>query len=125
MEDHLLRSAGRLLLSDLLVLSGVLIGLVGFGFLVASALMTLSLTVGPRWAALIFGLGFMLLAGGLLAFARGRRSRPAPPGTSKAQRPGSDTGPSAEAGTDESAAVMTAFTVAFVLGRYLNGRKRD
>jgi len=124
MEDQLLRSAGRVLLSVLLVLSAFLIGLAGFGFLLASAVMTLSLAVGPQWAALLFGLGLMLLAVGCLALAKGRRSRPIHAGTDKAPTRVDDTDAAPGEGADESSALLMAFTVAFVFARYLDRRKR-
>jgi len=54
-------------------LSGWLIGVGGLGFLTASAFLTLGVTVGAEWAALVIGIGLMLLAAGL--FLVGQRAQ--------------------------------------------------
>jgi hypothetical protein len=96
---------------------GCLIGVAGLGFLTASAFLALEATHGAARAALVVGLALLLLAGGIVAVARGRPPRPLPAG-------GAPPRPAAEAHHPHDAASLLAFTAAFVLARYLTGRTR-
>lgn len=98
-------------------LSAVLIGLAGLGFLTASAYLALSEIVGAVWAAFCVGLVLVALAGGFVALAQRRPSRPAAVADPKPAS-GGDNPDAADLGS------MIAFTVAFVLARSLSDKDR-
>ena len=99
----------------LAVALGCLIGAGAIGFLTASAFLALEAPLGPATAALAVGVALSVLAGGVLALARGRPPRPLPVATPRL---------AAEAPPPPDAAALLAFTAAFVLARYLTGRLR-
>ena len=110
--------ARRLLLAILLGLTGCFIAIVGFGFLMAWAFMTLSMALDPRSAALLMGLACFIVAGGVFGVLLYKQ----PPKSAATEAPKA---PPDTSGTETSeAASIAAFTAAFVLGRYLtrNGR---
>jgi hypothetical protein len=123
--DSTLREVGRnvrngalkLVLPTLLVVAGGLTGAVGLGFLTAWAYITLSTTVGQGPAALLIGLGLMLLAGGRLVMARKRLQ-------TRDQEDLSLNQPIAGSSEVSDAASFMAFAAAFVLARYVVGGKR-
>ena len=73
--------------------------------------------MGAEWAALVIGIGLMLLAAELLGLANAHRSKPVPASTPKQP-------PAPGEPEDPDAIPMMAFTAAFVLGRYLTGGDR-
>lgn len=95
-----------------------LIGLAGLGFLAASAYLTLSSAVGLTLAALIIGVGLILLAGGLLLLSKRSSSKPAPEDAGKATPVASRTG-------GANLAPTIAFTAAYVLARYLSADRPE
>ena len=109
--------ARKLLLPLLLGLSAALIMLVGIGFLLASAFITLAAAWGPAMAALALGLGLMVLAAVLVLIAKTQMSRKA---VATARTPLTPVA----ADADRDGAALVAFTAAFVLGRYLTGDGR-
>ena len=109
-------SARKLLLPLVLGLSAALIMLVGSGFLLASAFITLAAAWGPAMAALSLGLGLTVLAAVLMLIAKTQMSRKA---VATARTP-----PPVAADADRDGASLVAFTAAFVLGRYLTGKRR-
>ena len=110
-------SARKLLLPLVLGLSATLIMLVGIGFLLTSAFITLAAAWGPAMAALSLGLGLTVLAAVLMLVAKTQMSRK---GGATAQTPP----PPVAANADRNGASLVAFTAAFVLGRYLTGKRR-
>lgn len=90
--------------------------LAGLGFVTTWLFMTLSLELGPRWAALLIGLGLIFLAAALLAIAAKDSFKPTP--KCAPTIPPETLGTSASDGT-----AIVAFTAAFVLARYLTKRK--
>ena len=127
LADDVVRSVGReirtdlrkLVLPGLLALAAGLSALAGIGFLTAWAYLALSAAVGHAPAALLTGLGYLVVCAVLLFLARRLVSRPerAEP-AHRAPRPRhqNETG---------DAASQIAFTAAFVLGRYLGDNTRD
>jgi hypothetical protein len=99
----------------LAVALGCLIGAVGLGFLTASAFLALEAPLGASTAALAVGVALSILAGGVLALARGRPPRPLPVASPRF---------TAEAPRPPDTLLLLAFTAAFVLARYLTGRLR-
>lgn len=97
----------------MLVLLVCLLGLVAIGFLTASAYLAISAAYSSGFATLMLGAGFMGLAGVALLLSRLRLTQPAlvAPVT-------------ASTATPSEPAATVAFTAAFVLGRYLAGKKR-
>jgi hypothetical protein len=83
--------ARRAMRQGLVLVLGCLIGAGAIGFLTASAFLALEAPLGAATAALAVGLALSVLAGGVLALARGRPPRPlpvAPPRfTAEAPRP--------------------------------------
>lgn len=124
--DDIMRSIGRdvrmdadkLLLPGLLALAGGLTGAAGAAFLTAWAYLAHSVAVRRGPAALLTGLGLTILAVGLLALARNRRSKP-----DLAEPPVKQ--PKAPAPHAADVASQIAFTAAFVLARYLGEARRD
>jgi hypothetical protein len=108
----------KLLWPGFLALAAGLSGAVGMGFLTAWAYLALGAAMGHGPAALLLGLGLVLLCAGLVFLARGVLSKPAPDATSK-----EPTGINGQEAGD--AASQIAFTVAFVLARYLGEDRRD
>lgn len=96
---------------------GCLIGAAGLGFLTASAFLALEATLGAATGALVVGLALSLMAGGIVAMARGLRQRPPPPHAMPPR-------PAVEPPPPPDAVPLLAFTAAFVLARYLTGRLR-
>jgi hypothetical protein len=96
---------------------GCLLGIAGLGFLTASAFLALKAALGAPTAALMLGVAFSILPGGILAVSRSHAQRPPPAG---------ETAPRlvAEAPPPPDAVPLLAFTAAFVLARYLSGRLR-
>jgi len=116
--------ARRAMRQGLVLALGCLIGVAGLGFLTASAFLALEATHGAARAALVVGLALLLLAGGIVALARGRPPRPLP-AEGAPPRPAAEAHrPPAEAPRPPDAAALLAFTAAFVLARYLTGRLR-
>lgn len=111
------RRARALVLKTALGAVSGLVALAGTGFLMAWLFMTLSLEIGPKWAALSIGLGMIGFAGILLVIAAKSGTRPPPSVTNAHRAAGFDA-----AAPDGSAVV--AFTAAFVLARYLTAGKR-
>ena len=116
-ESNVLGGAHKAFWQLLPALTGYLIGLVGFGFLTASAFLALRTSLGAGWATLAVGGALMLLAVGLLVFTK---TRPIKSVSSDAKEPAA--APETEA---SNAAPMFAFTAAFVLARYLADDSRD
>lgn len=112
------RRARALALKTALAAVGGLVALAGMGFLMAWLFMTLSLEIGPRWAALFIGLGLFGFAGILLFIAANTGYRPPPRLTADNRSAGFD------ASAPDGSAVV-AFTAAFVLARYLTAGKRN
>lgn len=109
MKDALIQSLHLLLRRGLLMGAALLVASLGAGFLLLAGFVALRHAFGMVPAALIMGTSLLLLAAAL-ALAASNQVRPAPPPpTAKPADP----------------ATMAAFTTAFVLGRYLAGRKRD
>jgi hypothetical protein len=96
---------------------GCLIGAVGLGFLTAAAFLALEAPLGAAMAALVVGVALSILAGGVLALARGRPHAPAPAAGAAPRL-------AAEAPPLPDAVPLLAFTATFVLARYLSGRLR-
>lgn len=122
--DRLLRvenaaeEAGHKVLSRLLLgVSGCLTALAGLGFLCASSILALSPVLGAGWATFVIGAALIVLAGVLLALS-GRRSPKLVPKAAPAAPP-----PSATAAEAAETGSIIAFTLAFVLARYLAGEK--
>lgn len=110
--------AGSLLWPVLRVVMACLTGLVGFGFLTAAIYHAITASVGPGWASLLLGVGFSVLAGVILLFARDRLPKPAPTAANRVP-------PAGSGGDTTDTHTMIAFTAAFVLGRYLKRKGRD
>jgi predicted lipid-binding transport protein (Tim44 family) len=110
--------AREMLLPALLALAGGLTGATGVGFLTAWAYLTLGIAVGHGTAALLIGVVYTLLAGGLIFLARRQLSKHDPEDPSRKQ-------PRAHGKDATDAASQFAFTAAFVLARYLGEGKRD
>jgi hypothetical protein len=111
--------ARRLLLTVIIGFAGCSIAVVGLGFLLAWAFMTLSMAYDARTAALFIGLACFILAGcvfGVLLYLR-----PSKPVVPEVPKPGPDAG---DAETTDAASIA-AFTAAFVLGRYMTRDKRS
>lgn len=108
----------KMILPGMLALAAGLSGAAGMGFLTAWAYLALAAAIGHGPAALLVGLGHVLLSAGLVFVARRVLSKPAPDDASK-KTPGPHGN---EAG---DAASQLAFTAAFVLARYLGEKKRD
>ena len=109
MKDALIQSLHLLLRRGLLMGAALLVAVLGAGFLLLAGFVALRHAFGMVPAALIMGTSLLLLAAALV-LAASNQVRPAPPPpTAKPADP----------------ATMAAFTTAFVLGRYLAGRKRD
>lgn len=105
-----------LLLPVLLALTGGLIGATGVGFLTAWAYLLVGAAVGYGSAALLIGLGYLLLSVGFVSLARRQLSKH-DPGDAARKQPGAR-------GTEATdAASEIAFTAAFVLARYLGAGK--
>jgi len=109
--------ARRAMRHGLALALGCLIGAGAIGFLTASAFLALEVTLGAATAALAVGVALSILAGGVLALARGRPPRPLPAGAAPPRL-------AVEAPPPPDAASLLAFTAAFVLARYLTGRLR-
>lgn len=112
------RRARSLVLKTALAATAGIVAMAGGGFLLAWLFMTLSLEVGPKWAALSIGLGMIGFAGILLVIAARSGPRP-PPKVTYGNRP---------VGFDASApdgSAVVVFTAAFVLARYLAAKKRN
>ncbi|WP_435259939.1 phage holin family protein [Thioclava sp. FR2] len=124
--DEMVHSIGRdvrmdvrkLLLPVLLALAGGLIGATGVGFLTAWAYLTLGAAIGHGSAALVIGLGYLVLSAGLVLLAQRQLSKHDPDDPSMKQ-------PGAQGKEATDAASEIAFTAAFVLARYLGKEKRD
>jgi predicted lipid-binding transport protein (Tim44 family) len=106
----------KLLSPVLLALAGGLIGATGIGFLTAWAYLTLSAAVGHGSAALLIGLGYLMLSAGLVFLANRQLAKHDPGDPSRKQ-------PSAQGKEATDAASEIAFTAAFVLARYLGAGK--
>lgn len=113
LEGRVQADLRKLLWPVMLVLLACLLGLLAIGFLTASAYLAISAAYGPVWAMLMLGAVFMGLAGVALLLSRLRLTKPA--------LAAPVTAPDA---TPSEAAATVAFTAAFVLGRYLAGKKR-
>lgn len=107
-----------MLLPILLALAGGLTAAAGVAFLTVWVYLTLSIAVGQASAALLTGLGLAIVAAGLLVFARNRLTK-----KTAADPPVSQ--PAAPATGETDFASQIAFTVAFVLARYLGEGRRD
>ena len=107
----------NLLLPLLMGLSAALIMLVGSGFLLASAFITLAAAWGPAMAALSLGLALTVFAAVLMLIVKTQLSRKS---VATAQTPS----PPVAADADRDGASLVAFAAAFVLGRYLTGKRR-
>lgn len=124
--DDMVHSIGRnvrmdirkLLMPVLLALAGGLIGATGVGFLTAWAYLTLGAAIGHGSAALLIGLGYLMLSAGLVFLARRQLSKHDPGDPSRKQ-------PGVQGKEATDAASEIAFTAAFVLARYLGAGKRD
>lgn len=117
-ENSARNGAHKVLWQASLDLFGFMVGLAGIGLLSASAVLFLRTTVGTGAAVFLVGLALLLLSGGLLALAKRRPSEPAPAQTAKA--------PDADTGEDlANIGSVAAFTVAFVIARYLNDDKNS
>jgi len=120
-------AARKAVVQGLLGLSACFAGLAGIGFLTASAFWTLSKDMGPELAALLIGIGFMLLAVGLAVGLFVGFSAMA----DKADTPADVADPpathtlSTSAVDVSGAASVAAFTAAFVLGKYLAGARPE
>jgi predicted lipid-binding transport protein (Tim44 family) len=113
----LIDGARKVLTRAMLLLIGCLIGAVGLGFLIVWAFATLSAAIGVGMAALVIGLGLSLISGVLVSLAL-RQPKPVPAESPKE--------PPANPMPDLSdVPSQIAFTVAFVLARYLTGDNRD
>ena len=112
------KDAGELLVPILLALAGGLTGTAGVGFLTAWVYLTLSIAVGQASAALLTGLGLVIVAAGLLVFARNRLTK-----KTAADPPVSQ--PAAPATGETGLASQIAVTAAFVLARSLGEGRRD
>lgn len=100
------------------LLLGIMVGLIGvagLGFLTASAFLALSAVMSAAWAALLIGLGLLLVAVGCVAIAKKPWSKKGLANAPKTQ--------TAAAMDASNVAPTVAFTAAFVLGRYLGGDK--
>lgn len=107
----------KLLWPVTLVLLACLLGLVAIGFLTAAAYLAISAAYGPVWAMLKLGAGFMGQAGVALLLSGLNSTKPA--------LAAPVTAPTATSiATPSEASATVAFTAAFVLGRYLAGKKR-
>jgi hypothetical protein len=107
----------RVLRQTLWVALGGFVGVTGFGFLTASAFLAIKTASGATTAALLTGLALSLLAAGIMALTK---DRPPPPRPSEAAM----ARPATPGPHPPDAAPLLAFTVAFVLARYLTGRLR-
>ncbi|MDP2780933.1 hypothetical protein [Devosia sp.] len=124
--DDIVHSIGRnvrmdirkLLLPVLLALAGGLIGATGVGFLTAWAYLTLGAAIGHESAALLIGLGYLMLSAGLVFLAHRQLSKHDPGDPSRKQ-------PGVQRKEATDAASEIAFTAAFVLARYLGAGKRN
>lgn len=117
-ENSVRDGAHKVLWQVLLGLSGYLIAVAGVGFLIIAAYLALSASLGVGPAALLIGIGLVLVGGAILALANRRPAKPVPEDEKKP--------PPTVSGADAAnAGSMLAFTAAFVLGRYLTGDKRD
>ena len=114
MKDALIQSLHLLLRRGLLMGAALLVAVLGAGFLLLAGFVALRHAFGMVPAALIMGTSLLLLAAALV-LAASNQVRPAPP----LPDPPPPTAKPADPAT------MAAFTTAFVLGRYLAGRKRD
>ncbi len=113
--------AARLLRQVALVFAACLFGLAGLGFLTVSGYLALSAAVGFIWASLWMGLGFGVLAGGLLLVAKATMPRQPIPEAVPEAEVGADT----EAAGDTDTLSLAAFTLAFVLARHFTDPDRD
>lgn len=127
MQERARSAARKAVVQGLLGLSAWLAGLAAIGFLTASAYWTLSKDMGPELAALLIGIGFMLLAVGLavgllvgLSAMADKTDTPA----DVADTPAAHT-PSASAVDVSGVASIAAFTAAFVLGKFLAGDRAE
>lgn len=112
---HAAQNAARnLMLRGLLAFAGVLMALLGTGFLLLALFVALRHAVGTVPAALIMT-AVLFVTSAALFVAASRQGPPAPP---------LPVTPSPEAAVPSDPATVAAFTVAFVLGRYLADRKR-
>ncbi|MBC7284431.1 hypothetical protein [Hoeflea sp.] len=102
----------------LLALAGGLMGATGVGFLTVWAYLTLGAAVGHGSAALMIGLGYLMLSAGFVFLAHGLLSKHDPGDPSRKQ-------PGVQRKVATDAASEIAFTAAFVLARYLGAGKRD
>jgi hypothetical protein len=91
---------------------------VGLGFLTASAFLAMKTALGATTVALLTGLGLSVLAAGMVVLTR-RQQPPAPRPAEAAWSPPAALGP-----YPPDAASLFAFTVAFLLARYLARRLR-
>jgi hypothetical protein len=109
--------ARRALRQGLTLALGGLIAATGLGFLTASAFLAIKTAFGATTAALLTGLALSILGAGIMALSRNRPPppRPSEAGTLRPVTPGPH---------PPDAAPLLAFTVAFVLARYLTGRLR-
>lgn len=111
------RRARKLIWITVLVVTSSIVALAGLGFLTASGFLALEVEIGTRMATLVIGLGFLLFAGILLICAFRIFAKPAHQQIPESQPAASDV-----AATDSGAII--AFTAAFVLARYVTGRKQ-
>ena len=109
--------ARRALRQTLWVALGGLIAATGLGFLTASAFLAIKTALGATTAALLTGLALSILGAGIMALTKNRPPAPRPSEAAMAQ-------PVTPGPHRPDTAPLLAFTVAFVLARYLTGRLR-
>jgi hypothetical protein len=109
--------ASRALRQALWVALGGLIAATGLGFLTASAFLAIKTALGATTAALLTGLALSILGAGIMALTKNRPIAPRPSEAAMARLVSPGPHP-------RDAAPLLAFTVAFVLARYLTGRLR-
>lgn len=108
----------KMVLPGLLALAAALSGAAGIGFLTVWAFLALSAAMGPGPAALLLGLGHVLLSVGLVLLVRRLLSNPAR--HDRATEP-----PAAHAAAAGDELTQLAFAAAFVLARYLGDKGRN
>lgn len=108
----------KMVLPGLFALAGGLSGAAGVGFLTVWAYLALSAAMGHGPAALLIGLGHVLLSVGLVSLARRLLLNPA-------RNDPSNKPPDAHAKEASDAVSQIAFAAAFVLARYLGENTRD